>query len=66
MRRPVNTLLRPRYGCSVWWTTSGPPKDSSVTHVPGDDPHRRAGNWLVLLFGVALAIGLILRLLQMI
>jgi hypothetical protein len=31
-----------------------------------DDPHRRAGNWLVLLFGVALAIGLILRLLQMI
>jgi hypothetical protein len=31
-----------------------------------DDPSRRAGNWLVLLFGAALAIGLVLRLLNMI
>jgi len=30
------------------------------------DPHRRAGNWLVLLLGVMLAIGLVFRLLGLI
>jgi hypothetical protein len=30
------------------------------------DPHRRAGNWLMLLLGVVLAIGLVFRLLGLI